>query len=290
MSKETAADADELETPVEIKADLRRFNKAEEQVTKAVAALTAIVKIDNPEQLDAAMLVLSNSSKVEKLIEAKRVEMVKPFNDEVKKINTIAKELTTKLPPAITAAKNVVITYNKEQQIKLENTRKEVRGKQLEALGFKINVNGNGYVYEDIVIDINVIGACEDSQWIIAYNNNAQLISYRKEAALAALKSTSDLDNAFGSEADKTETAEKIAELQIPVPVQPTHVASFTTGSVAPVKGITKTWTHEITDESLIPREYLVVDPAKITKAIREGLRTIPGVNIFQKEGLTVRS
>jgi len=43
-------------------------------------------------------------------------------------------------------------------------------------------------------------------------------------------------------------------------------------------------WTHEITDESLIPRTYLIVNSAAITKAVREGVRDIPGIKIFQKE------
>lgn len=290
MATTKTAKAEEAEVPVEIKADLRRFNKAEEQVTKAVAALAAIGKIENTEQLDSAMLTLSNSAKVEKLIEAKRVEMVKPFNDEVKKINGYAKELTAKLPPAIATAKNVVIAYNKEQRIKLENKRKELRGAQLEGLGFKVNVTGTGYIYEDIVIPVTAIAEAEDDQWIIAYNNNAQLVSYRKEAALKALEETSSLNDAFGTDADKQEIADKMEELKVPVQAQPTYAPSFSTGSVTSVKGITKTWTHSIVNESLIPREYLVVDSSKITKAIREGVREIPGVSIFQKEGLTVRS
>lgn len=282
------ADA-ETAVPVEIKADLRRFNKAEEQVTKAVSALAAITKITDADGLDVAMDTLSKAAKVDKVIEAKRVEMVKPYNDVVKKINTYAKELAGKLPPAITKAKEVVIAYNQQQQELLEKKRLEVRGAQLEALGFKINVPGTGYIYEDIVLACSVIKTCEDAQWLIAYNNNAQQVADRKAAALEALKKKSELNDSFGSAEDSAEIADKISELQAPVPVQPTHAAAFSTGTTTPVKGITKTWTYEILNEQVIPREYLVVDTAAITAAIRQGIREIPGVKIFQKEGLTIR-
>ena len=43
-------------------------------------------------------------------------------------------------------------------------------------------------------------------------------------------------------------------------------------------------WTYDILDETLIPREYLIVDRASITKAVRAGIRDIQGVKIYQKE------
>ncbi len=53
------------------------------------------------------------------------------------------------------------------------------------------------------------------------------------------------------------------------------------------MKDTTKTrtiWAHEIIDENIIPRRYLSVNTSAITKAVREGVRDIPGVKIFQKE------
>lgn len=53
----------------------------------------------------------------------------------------------------------------------------------------------------------------------------------------------------------------------------------------------TKTvWDFKITDESLIPREYLVVDEKKIRAVVKAGIRNIPGVAIFQNEQLAVRA
>lgn len=42
-------------------------------------------------------------------------------------------------------------------------------------------------------------------------------------------------------------------------------------------------WTHEVTDISKVPTAYLVLNDAAVTKAIREGVREIAGVRIYQK-------
>ena len=53
---------------------------------------------------------------------------------------------------------------------------------------------------------------------------------------------------------------------------------------------VRKTWTFEITDDTLVPREYLIVDEGVISLAVRKGVRDIPGVRIFQQESLSVRT
>lgn len=53
----------------------------------------------------------------------------------------------------------------------------------------------------------------------------------------------------------------------------------------------TKTvWDFQIIDESLIPREYLIVDERKIRAVVKAGIREIPGVRIYQTEQLAVRA
>jgi len=54
--------------------------------------------------------------------------------------------------------------------------------------------------------------------------------------------------------------------------------------SVNDTTKVQKRWTYEIEDSSIIPRDYMVVDGPAITRAIRDGVRDIPGVKIFQKE------
>lgn len=50
-----------------------------------------------------------------------------------------------------------------------------------------------------------------------------------------------------------------------------------------------KKWIFDIDDSTLIPVEYLSLDEKKIKEAIANGIRNIPGVQIFEKEELVMR-
>jgi hypothetical protein len=50
----------------------------------------------------------------------------------------------------------------------------------------------------------------------------------------------------------------------------------------------TKRWTFDVVNVSEIPTQYLIPDNVAIRRAITEGVREIPGLRIFQKEGLRV--
>lgn len=53
--------------------------------------------------------------------------------------------------------------------------------------------------------------------------------------------------------------------------------------------GTQKRWTYEIVDVEALPRQYMKPDGAKVQAAVRDGVREIPGVHIFQTEDVTVR-
>jgi hypothetical protein len=44
-----------------------------------------------------------------------------------------------------------------------------------------------------------------------------------------------------------------------------------------------RSWKHEVTDESLVPRHYMAIDEKKIREAIDMGLRELPGVRIYEE-------
>jgi hypothetical protein len=56
------------------------------------------------------------------------------------------------------------------------------------------------------------------------------------------------------------------------------------------VGGVTvkKVWTFNIDDKTKVPQEYLVVDETKIRTAIRQGVREIAGVTIYQKDEVSL--
>ena len=57
-------------------------------------------------------------------------------------------------------------------------------------------------------------------------------------------------------------------------------------------RGVSKTqkrWTFEVVDINKVPAEFLVVDTSEVNNAISDGVRTIKGLKIYQKETLVVR-
>jgi hypothetical protein len=50
-----------------------------------------------------------------------------------------------------------------------------------------------------------------------------------------------------------------------------------------------KKWAWELENADAVPREYLSLDEEKIDEAIKQGVRNIPGIKVFEKEEITMR-
>lgn len=50
----------------------------------------------------------------------------------------------------------------------------------------------------------------------------------------------------------------------------------------------THRWTFEVTNKKKIPLDYMIIDEVKINDAIRNKVRKIPGLKIYQKEGISI--
>lgn len=122
--------------PDQVKSDLRKFNKAEAKVNEAVKSLQGIIIIDQP-GVDSAMTKMKEAKSVETLIENKRKDLVKPYNDEVSRINKYAKDLIAKIPPAIQAVKDTVLDWQRKEEQRLKDLRTTARVNQLIEIGFK---------------------------------------------------------------------------------------------------------------------------------------------------------
>ena len=59
-----------------------------------------------------------------------------------------------------------------------------------------------------------------------------------------------------------------------------------TKAEVATSTTTVKRWVWEIVDEKEIPREYLQVSSTAVNAAVRDGVREIPGIKIYQKEAV----
>ncbi len=77
-----------------------------------------------------------------------------------------------------------------------------------------------------------------------------------------------------------------------PPPVMPVRVetpAQTVRSSMGTVSA-KKTWDFEIVDPDKIPAEYKIINEKAIRAAVKAGVRSLPGVRIFQREDLSVRA
>lgn len=123
-------------------------------------------------------------------------------------------------------------------------------------------------------------------------STNKKVMDYRQEqqriAAVAAEKARKEVEAANRQAALEAEKTGKPAPVPIPVviPTAPTSNVKTDSGSMS----FRKDWKHLVVDPAQVPREYLVVDDKLIRSAIADGIRKIPGVNIFQVETPITRS
>ena len=50
-----------------------------------------------------------------------------------------------------------------------------------------------------------------------------------------------------------------------------------------------KKWVWELENEAVVPQEYLCLDSKKIDEAVKQGVRNIPGIKVFEKEEISMR-
>lgn len=88
----------------------------------------------------------------------------------------------------------------------------------------------------------------------------------------------------------EAEAQAKKLEKKSPEAAQDLRNAAAVRQVVPPVEGVQfrRTWTFEITDESLVPREFLVIDEAKLRKYAQamQDTAKVPGVHFFQTTGI----
>lgn len=271
--------------PDQVKSDLRKFNKAEAKVNEAVKSLQGIIILDQA-GVDSAMTKMKEAKSVENLIENKRKDLVKPYNDEVARINKYAKDLIAKIPPAIQTVKNKVLAWQKEEEKRLKDLRTSLRKEQLVNLGFTEAEDGH-YQLDDIIYHPSFIADMPEQSWPAQIEDIKVKLEARKQQQVQQLEQQAEGADFFGDAEEKKEIAKKIETIIS----QPAATASFAIPSLGSGKknGLTKRWVFEITDASQVPSAYLVVDEKKVREAVNAGTRSIPGIRIYQDESISLR-
>lgn len=266
-----------LETVI---ADVTTLNIAGSQVGIAVAELGYYSVIKSKVQQDDAMALLKLCKDIEKAIEGRRKELVGPYNDTVKQINKYAKDLTDKLSVAIETVKGAVLSFQKEEEKKALQARTVAREGSLIQLGFTYDANQNLYKMDSVgSMTANELQHYDDISFNSILSAFTESVNRLRSQKAEQVKQVTELDNIFGDD---------VAEIAV-ADMAPIVVAPVNGYKTEAIKGTTKRWTFEVMDVNQMPREYLMVDETAIRNAINQGVRVIPGVNIFQKEGLSIR-
>jgi hypothetical protein len=105
----------------------------------------------------------------------------------------------------------------------------------------------------------------------------------RREAEIAMKKATEDLQKDLDKKAKETGT--EPVKLTEPIVPKRESVTRTETGSAH----ARKVWDFEIIDVKAVPREYLVVSTTLVRDAVRGGVREIPGMRIYERDGTTFR-
>jgi hypothetical protein len=111
-------------------------------------------------------------------------------------------------------------------------------------------------------------------------------------ASLAAAEAQRDAETAGFSEPTARALAAQVEQqvtAEMTPQVVPAEQPRATEGLVG-TASVRLTWTYEVVNLDEVPREYLVLHAAAVTRAIRDGVRAIPGLRIYQQEGVAMRA
>lgn len=133
-----------------------------------------------------------------------------------------------------------------------------------------------------------------------AYQDRLTVIESGLKKKISAYQVKVELERRKQEEADRKAREElqakvnaEAAALNVEAPVIAPAVAPElpkVTRTEAGTASQRKEWRFEVIDETQVPREYLMVDHAKIRQAVKAGVREIPGVNIFEESITVIRS
>ena len=147
-----------------------------------------------------------------------------------------------------------------------------------EPYSFVKSVNGFAKIFTDKLLTIESLMKQKISTYRVFQEQR------RREAQLAADKATEELQKKLNKQAEKTGTA----PVQVEMPIIPKQEA-VTRSETGSAYG-SKHWTFKIIDASLVPREYLIISETTVRNAIKAGLRSIPGIEIFEEDRTSFRT
>ncbi len=204
-------------------------------------AEAAALVVESDEADATATSLLGIGSAILRAAEVKRTALVKPHNDDVKRINDFFRREIAPFVNARPALERKCLDWRREKTRRKADAdaaalRERLNAEALEREALKAEQAGQPAVAEQL------------------------------------------LDRAVESE-----TTARSAAVEASRPIQNTIVTPMGASTVQ------KRWTFKVLDVADVPRAYLVLDEKAVREAIRQGVREIAGLEIFQDESLAVR-
>ena len=295
----------------------------DDSVSSVVQAAQAIM-VRTAAEADSATAYLSELAAAKRNAEAARVRLVKPLNDHVKMINDEFRPRREALDAADKVVRGKVLTYRAEQdrlraeqQARLdreEQERQRAAEQERRAAEAKARADREAAAREAARLEAEAVEARRRRERERAANASARRTRIRAmssdalahlafgggtpdavmaEEEIAARKRARDAQEAMAA-ARAAEDAARVAEQaardapmpDLPVVAVERAVLSQTKGRVAE----RKVWQATVVDAAKVPAGYLIVDEKAIRLAVKDGVRSIPGVRIEQVDTLAVRA
>lgn len=232
---------------MQVENQLQQFDKLAADITIEVQPILSLKVSDDTSAIAiraSGKNVKAHAKKVEEL----RVELVRPLNEEVKRINEYAKKITAPLDQAEKHVKAELVAWEKE----LEKKRAEEYKRAEEERKRK----------ED-----------EARAKLLAEKESNEIAAAFLEDPNQSVKNT--IVATVTAEREVTEARKEFAS----------NVADIQSMKVS---GARRRWIFEVEDAAKVPRNFLIVDEKAIRAAIAEGAREIAGVRIFQETSVAL--
>jgi len=259
------------------------------------------IEITSSLETQPAHDVMKKAQKLLKDAETIRTTIVKPFNDQVKAINSLAKIYTAEIEEAKTIAKEKIVSFELKQE---EERQKELlkiqqictavlNCKDKSELDLKVSrIEDNWYInHADVVISINtMIQKFEDQVRIAKEKEEAE----KEEKRLADLKKSNDqeaialaeeqarLDKVRKEQEDEKRKQEQDElQSQLLKKKQEEEQMMMLDKQLNKTKWVRETVKFEVIDETLVPRMYCTSNDKLIRDAVAKWIRDIPWVKVF---------
>lgn len=250
---------------------VRKFAPLVKQV-QAYCGETLSVRVTSLATKESALESGGRLNQAKKEIERVSKELQMPFKLRAQEISEYTKELLAPIEPALNHVKAEIAKFALEEerrnQEKIRKLEAEARKKEAEA---KAKAEAQRLAHEKEMAEIKAKAKKEMED---ASAKEKQLI--RDKQRLELEKAKHEQEKREAKAAIEREAKEKQLEKQQKELEQ------------RKIESVRRRWTFEITDASAIPDEYYTLDEIAVRRAIGNGVRSIPGIRIFQENSVVL--